>query len=65
MKLKMNRKGAWADVVEFTSRDQRQVEDAAQFLASLGGINGMKIVDDGIDVGWCLKPDFEWVIPGE
>jgi len=65
MKLQMNRNGAWADVVEFAARDQRQVEDAAQFLASLGGIRGMKIVDDGIDVGCCMKPDYEWAIPGE
>jgi len=63
MKLKMNRRGAWADVIEFPARDQRQVEDAAQFMARLGGLRGMKIVDDGIEVCWCMSPDYQWELP--
>lgn len=62
--LQMNRSGAWANVAEFCARDADNVRDAAQFLARIGGLRGMRIVDDGIDVECCLSPDYEWELAG-
>ena len=64
MNLQMNRCGGWATVIAFKACEQNEVRDAAQYLAIAGGLRGMQIVDDGIEVAWCMAPDYEWELPG-
>jgi len=46
MKLQVNLKGSWRDVVEFDAENAPEVEDAAASLARGSGCHKMRIVDD-------------------
>jgi len=61
MQLQMNNSGAWRNVVQFKATQERVVRQAAENLAVAGGIRGFRIVDEGIAVAHCLRPDYIWV----
>lgn len=46
MKLQVNTKGSWRDVVEFDAERVPEVEDAAASLSRAAGGLRMRIVDD-------------------
>lgn len=46
MKLQVNLKGSWRDIVTFEAERAPEVEDAAASLARASGFHAMRVMDD-------------------
>jgi len=57
MMLQINDSGSWRNVIRFNPADAGKVEEHAGCLAVCGQPTGLRIVDDGIVVSYCMKAD--------
>ncbi|WP_153110099.1 hypothetical protein [Propionivibrio limicola] len=62
MKLQINLKGSWRDVLSFDANRQVDVrESAAALLKSSGAKEKMRIsTDDNVRIAYCCAPDYQW-----
>lgn len=63
MKLQVNSKGSWRDVISFAADDAPQVREHAAALGRIAGkAAAWRIADDqNIALERCQAPDFKWV----
>jgi len=67
MLLQVNDSGAWRNAVRFKGSSERPIREAGLILAEAGDLKALRIIDDGIVIAYCERPEpdapYEWTLP--